>query len=234
MKMCLARQFLQLTRAAIIVSAILPVPVSAEVVRFEMGSVDSFANGVKFGDTGSYERIVGRVHFAIDPELRQNRAIVDLDLAERNPARRVEFSADLFILVPRDRTKANGAILHEVNNRGNKLVLSQFNGAGGNDPKTAKDAGDGFLLRNGFTIVGNGWDGELLPGNNRLRLQAPVANRGGRVITGKVRCEIVPTRLVKRIDVNWANHGSYRPVVGGLSTATLTVREYPSHPRKVL
>ncbi len=208
--------------------------VLAEVVRFEIERVEPFADGKSFGHVGAYERVIGRVHYAIDPKHDRNLAIVDVDLAPRNADGKVEFTADLFVLVPKDRSKANGAILHGVNNRGNKLVLRFFNGASGNDPRTAADAGDGFLMRQGFTIVCNGWDGELLPGNNRLRLQAPIATDGGKPITGTIRCEIVPTSDVKRTVVNWANHGSYRPVKTELSNATLTVRERPGDPRKPL
>ena len=149
----------------------------AKVVRFEIERVEPFAGGKSFGDAGPYERVSGQVHYAIDPGLAQNRAIRDLGLAPRAGDGKVTFRADLFVLLPKDRSRANGAILHDVNNRGNMLALGFFNNAGGNrnDPKSEKDAGNGFLLRHGFTIVSNGWDGELLPGNHRLQLHAPVA-----------------------------------------------------------
>ena len=87
-------------------------------------------------------------------------------------------------------------------------------------------------MRHGFTIVSNGWDGELLPGNNRMQLHAPVASRDGKPIKNTIRCEIVPTQDVTRIDVNWANHGSYRPTPTGLPQATLTIRERAADQRQ--
>jgi len=206
----------------------------AEVVRFEIERIEPFADGKSFGQIGPYERVIGRIHYAIDPALPQNQMIRDLELAPRNEDGRVEFQADLFVLLPKDRSKANGAILHDVNNRGNKLALAFFNNAGGNrnDPRNEKDAGNGFLMRHGFTVVSNGWDGELLPGGHRMQLRAPVAKDGPNPITGRVRCEIVPTRLVTRIDVNWANHGSYRPTEQGLLEATLTARERAADERQ--
>lgn len=206
----------------------------AAVVRFQIDKVEPFASGKAFGSTGAYECMTGKVYYAIDPQAKQNRTIRDLDLAPVNSEGLVEFQADLFILVPADRTRANGAILHDVNNRGNQLALGFFNYGGGdrNNPRTEKEAGDGFLLRHGFTIISNGWDGELLPGNHRLRLQAPVATNDGNPITGKIRCEIVPTKDVTRTDVNWANHGSYRPTIEGLHQATLTVRERTNDKRQ--
>lgn len=203
----------------------------AGVVRFEVTRREPFANGESFGSTGPYERIIGRVHFAVDPSLRQNSNIVDLSLAPRNSRGQVEFWADLFILAPTDPAKGNGAMLYDVNNRGNKLALGMFNAAGGNDPSTREHAGDGFLMRHGYTIVWSGWDGELLPGGDRLRLMAPVAKSGNDPITGMVRCEFVPSPNTKRMVVNWANHGSYRPTETGLRQATLTVRPRPASPR---
>lgn len=216
-----------LVGAALVGSAI------AEVTRFEITSREPFANGKEFGKTGAYERIKGRVFHELDPDLAQNKNVIDLDLAPRNERGRVELSSDLFILAPVDLSKGNGALLYDVNNRGGMLALGTFNyGGGGNDPKSAGHAGDGFLMRHGFTVVWSGWDGELLPNGNRLRLCAPlVKEKGGQTITGKVRCEIVPGRDTMRTVVNWGNHGSYRPVAEALPTATLTHRLLAGHPR---
>ncbi len=207
-------------------------PLSAEVTRFEVVSREPFAGGATFGETGAYERIAGRVFYAVDPTAAANREVVDLDLAPRNEAGKVEFSADFFFLAPADPEKGNGALLYDVNNRGNKLALGYFNeGPGSNDPRTREQAGNGFLLRHGFTVVWSGWDGELLPGGDRLRLFPPPASESGEPITGPVRCEIVPGSDTTRTVINWANHGSYRPTEKGLETATLTHRLLPGHPR---
>lgn len=199
---------------------------TAAVARFDVVQREPFAGGKSFGAAGPYEKIIGRVHFAVDPALRQNQAIVDLTRAPRNAQGLVEFSGDLFILAPKDPANGNGAILYDVNNRGNKLALRFFNNADGNN--AASDDGDGFLMRHGFTVVWSGWDGELLPGGGRLQLAAPVASEGGKPIVGPVRCEVVPTSDTnKMLVVNWDNHGSYRPTPQGLETATLSIRERP-------
>lgn len=213
-------------------SWILSAPLWAEVTRFEITQRDSFADGLEFGEVGAYERIIGRVHFELDPDLPQNQNVIDLKLAPRNGRGRVELSSDLFILAPADLGKGNGALLYEVNNRGGKGGLRNFNYASGsNDPQSAEHAGDGFLMRQGFTIVWSGWDGELLPEANRLRLCPPLASESGESITGLVRCEIVPTADTTKTVVNWANHGSYRPTARGIETATLTHRLLAGHPR---
>jgi hypothetical protein len=204
-----------------------------DAIRFDITSREPFAAGHSFGSVGPYERIVGRVHYEVDPRLRQNRVIVDLDYAPRNARGNVEFIGDLFLLAPADLSRGNGALFYDVNNRGNKLALRFFNdGPGGNDPRSLADAGHGFLMQQGFIVVWSGWDGELLPGDGRLRLSVPFASTAAGPITGPVRCEIVPSGNTQRMAVvNWANHGSYRPTARGLETATLTHRERPGDTR---
>ena len=232
-------------------------PAQAELVRFEITERVAFAGGHSFGAVGPYEKLVGRAYFALDPTLRQNEAVVDLELAPRNAAGRVEFWADLCILAPADPTKGNGALLYDVNNRGNKLALGMFNYGGHNNPTTKEHAGDGFLMRHGFTVIWSGWDGELLPGGDRLRLFAPQARDGETPITGTVRCEFIGSKGMTRSVVNWANHGSYRPTAQTLEDAphphplptteaavprpgrgnkamTLTLRERPAAARVVI
>lgn len=221
--------------AIVLLAAGVPSESRSEVVRFEITRREPFADGKTYGDAGAYERIIGRVHYAIDPDLPQNRAIVDLQLAPRSGDGKVEFSGDLFILAPADLTKGNGALLYDVNNRGNKLALGMFNYGGGVDPRTDKDAGDGFLMRHGFTIVWSGWDGELLPDPSKMRLQCPVARKDGQPITGMVRCELIAADKGPRsLVVPWAGHGSYRPTKNGLETATLTVRERHGDSREIV
>ena len=217
------------TRVLLLAVALLQSRAIAEVTRFEITKREPFAGGTAFGDVGAYERIVGRVYYELDPDLPQNRNVVDLNLAPRNARGRVELFGDLLILAPQDAGRGNGALIYGVNNRGNLNLLRHFNYApGSNDPRDGRHAGDGFLMRHGFTLVFSGWDGELLPGNGRLRL-APPAVAGN--ITGRVRCEIVPGGDTTRAVVNWGNHGSYRPIAEKLQTATLTHRLLASHPR---
>lgn len=196
---------------------------SAEVTRWEILAREPYAEGREFGKAGAYERITGKVHFAIDPAATVNQGIVDLVRAPRNADGRVEFWSDLQILSPVDPAKGNRAVFYDVNNRGNKTALSFFNSG---------DPGDGFLMQQGFTVVWSGWDGELLPGGGRLRLSPPIAQNGTEKITGPVRCEIVPGAAMTRTVINWDNHGAYRPTPQGLETATLTIRVHPDDPRE--
>ena len=74
----------------------------AEVTGIEIASRTDILAGKPFGAAGAYEKIVGKVFFSVDPAHPRNKAIVDLDKAPRDAAGRVTFSADLYILVPKD------------------------------------------------------------------------------------------------------------------------------------
>jgi hypothetical protein len=192
-------------------------PVRAELVALEITKREPFADGKAFGDVGPYEQITGIARFAIDPKDPRNRVVVDLDLAPRNKDGKVEFAADVVILTPKDPAKGNGAILYDVNNRGNKLALGMFNRApGGPGPDAKNPAGDGFLMKRGFTVVWSGWIGELLPGNGRLLLQAPQARIDGKLVRGLVRFETSTDVPAKSLPLSRREgHGSYWPTLSG-------------------
>ena len=150
--------------------------VQAEVERFEIKSREPFAGGKAFGPAGAYQKIEGIVHFTLNPQAPQNQNIVDLQFAPRGADGLVRYSADVCLLAPQDLSKARGALLYDVNNRGNKLALNFFNFGSRdnrNAPRTEAQAGDGFLMEQGIVVLWSGWIGELLAGNNRLRLHAP-------------------------------------------------------------
>jgi len=157
------------------------------VTRVELVERTDVLDGAPFGATGPYERIIAQVHFAVDPKLAANRIIADIDLAPRNDAGKVEFSADLYILKPRDSAKGNGTALIEISNRGGKGLLGMFDLASGStDPRTQAELGDNFLLEQGFTLVWIGWEFDV---GRPLRLYAPVASNNGQPIYGLVRSE---------------------------------------------
>jgi len=149
--------------------------VEAAVSRVEITRREPLAGGHAFEGGGAYEKVVGRFHGELDPGHPMNRGIVDLDLAPRNARGRVEYSADFYLLKPADLARGNGSLLYDVNNRGRKLALGQHNSArAADDPDTLEHAGNGFLMRHGFTVVWSGWIPEGKEGRG-LRLQAPTA-----------------------------------------------------------
>jgi hypothetical protein len=199
----------------------LPVPSPAAVTRIEIRERLPYADGRAFDGVGAYQRLLGRVHFAVDPAAAANARVVDVELAPRNATGMVEFAADLEILAPVDLTKARGTLLYDVNNRGNRLALGQFN-----------TGADEFLMRQGYIVVWSGWIAEVLPGGGRLRLDAPVATENGEPITGLVRADMAPDSATERMNITYgATNGSYEPTERGLREATLTWRLREADPR---
>src|SRR5580698_5007198 len=134
---------------------------------------------------GNYERITGKVYFAVDPKLAANQIITDIALAPRNDKGLVEFSADLEVLRP--KSKGNGTALVEISNRGGKGLVSTFDMPSSNG---ATDFGDPLLFKQGFTLVWIGWQFDLPDQTGLLKLYAPVIKG----ITGVVRSEITVLR----------------------------------------
>lgn len=168
-------------------------PAAAEVTRVYTLDRTDVMSGKSFGKAGPYERIVAKAHFAVDPQSPANSTIRDLSLAPRNGKGLVEFSADVYVLKPRDPAKGNGTVLLEVSNRGGKSLLSLFNlGSSSTDPQTESHFGDGLLLEEGYTLVWVGWQWDVQNRPGLLRLDAPVAMEGGKPVRGVVRCEFVP------------------------------------------
>ncbi|MBI4641813.1 MAG: hypothetical protein HY731_14065 [Candidatus Tectomicrobia bacterium] len=141
---------------------------------------------------GPYDRLSGRVQFALDPEAPAHREIVDLDKAPRNASGLVEFSTGFFILKPLEMARGNRRLIYDVVNRGNKRILQFFNDAPPtNDPHTAAHAGNGFLMRQGYTIVWSGWQGDLLLTGGQVTMELPTPLEDGREITGLVMTEFI-------------------------------------------
>src|SRR3954463_457011 len=80
-----------------------------------------------------FERISGKLHFALDPKLPANKQIVDLALAPKNGQGLVEFASDFLVFRPKDAAKSNGTALLEIVNRGRSQMWTMLNsGANGN------------------------------------------------------------------------------------------------------
>ena len=192
-------------------------------------------DGASFGTVGSYEKIVAKAHFAVDPKLAPNRVIADIDLAARNPEGKVEFSADLYILRPRDPAKGNGAALLEISNRGGKGLLNMFDLAqGSTDPSTTAEFGDNFLLEHGFTLVWIGWEFDVPPTAKLLHLYAPTASNNGQPIHGLVRSEWEGDKLINTIPLGDRNQIGYSVADANDPENRIFVRDTPNGERRLI
>jgi hypothetical protein len=154
-------------------------------------------------DVGSsgYEKIVGTIHFAVDPKSSRNRLVVDLDKTPTNASGLVEFSSDLYILRPK-APRGNEAALVDILNRGNKVVLNGFNRGASPDPATENDLGDRFLMRFGFTIGWVGWEFDLEDRPMTMKIHVPAAVDQGEAISGVVRATFTPNAKTTDFTLN--------------------------------
>jgi hypothetical protein len=210
-------RIIALPRLTLAVAALVltPAPASAEVTRADITSRTDVRGGVAFGDSGAYELVIGRIHFALDPRNARNAIIVDLDKAPRNAAGKVEMSADLAILKPKDPTKGNATLLLDVVNRGRKTVLRSFNGHG------PDEYGDGLLMRLGFTVVWVGWEFDAPQRDGAIRIDVPAAAG----VRGSVQAAATPNAASAMLQ--FAELAAYAPVDATSPQSTLTVRDGP-------
>jgi len=197
-------------------------PLDARVIRVDITSRQDVLDGKSFGDVGAYERIAGRIYFSVRIDNPRNQRIVDLANAVNLKDGEVEFSSDFIAIRPKDWRKGNGSMLLESPNRGHSRIVSLVDGG---DWNVANDAGDGWLLRNGFTFVSLGWQWDVA-GDDALRLYAPIAKENGKTITGLLRGDLMPSKEMAEIPL------------GHLITGYVGGTEYPvaapEDPRNVL
>jgi hypothetical protein len=202
--------------------ALLAQPGRARVLRVEISTRVDVLRGKAFGDAGPYERITGRIYFSLPIANPHNQRIVDLANAINLRGGEVEFFSDFIAVRPKDEHKGNGSMLLEVPNRGQSSILHLVDGG---DWDVANDAGDAWLLRNGFTIVTLGWQWDAT-GTGALHFFAPVARENGNTITGLLRGDVMPSSTVIEIPLGHLIQGKIGGTEYGVSA--------PDDPRNVL
>jgi len=211
------------------------VPALADVERMEVLERTLVADGMAFGNVGAYERLRGRIYFTIEAASPDNQAIVDIRLAQRDAPGRVTFAADFILLKPLDAARGNGRLLYTPANQGNFDLLPALNDAApSNLPATAAEAGNGFLMEQGYAVLSTGWSWDVTLGPGRLRADLPIATDGGRPIFGRVGGEISVTQQAVS-----ARHGApgtigYEPLNPNDPGDVLTVRDSATGPRTLI
>lgn len=210
-------------------------PAHARVTRVDIASRSDVLDGKTFGDAGAYERILGRVYFSLAVTNPHNRRIVDLSNAVNLKDGQVEFSSDFIAIRPKDTNKSNGSMLLEVPNRGRSRILALVDGGNWD---AATDAGDAWLLRQGFTFVSLGWQWDAT-GDGALHFTAPIAKEKGKTITGLLRGDLMPSKPMPEIPLGHLILGN----IGGLeypvsapddARNVLTVRDSRSATRTII
>jgi hypothetical protein len=217
--------------SAAVIAATTLLPARAAVERVEVIERTPFAPGVSFGAAGPYEKLRGIAHFALDPQAPANAAIADLKLAPRDARGRVLFSSEFVLLRP--ASGLAGSLVYDVNNRGGIAMLGQVNGRSpvNNDPSTAADAGDGFLMRQGYTLLFSAWTWDVAPqapGARPLVFKPPVA----RGVTGRVQNEFTVNAASAIATYAGMRGLTYEPALADDRAARLTERARPDDARR--
>jgi len=145
------------------------------MLSFAVNQRRPLAEGRSFGAAGAHEQIDGTAQFAVDPAHPDNRDITDIALAPRDPGGLVRFSADVTILTPREPERGNRRLLVDIPNRGNRLAMRFLNSAPPAIPGAPIDPGDGFLMRQGYTVAWCGWQHDVPDIAGLMRASVPEA-----------------------------------------------------------
>lgn len=222
--------------ASVAAGTVLPQDARADVDRVEVLERSVLAEGRAFGGVGPYERLRGRLYFSIDATAGDNQAVTDVRLAPRDGQGRVTLSTDFMMLRPVDGGRANGRLLAEVGGSAGPAMLSVFNDAtNALLPTSSAEAGNGFLMDQGYSLLWVGWNWDVAPGEGRLRADLPIALEAGKPVFGRVLSEIAVNE-----PSNWARATGgalavgYEPARPDDPDAVMTVRETAASPRAVV
>jgi hypothetical protein len=217
----------QLLSAVVIACGVLGAPplADARITRIEITRTEPAFDGAAFGDVGPYEKLVGRAFGEIDPGAPQSTSIADIALAPRNARGAVEYSTGIIILRPIDPRRGNRRLFYELTNRGAILSLHALNDSpnGSTTDPVAADAGNGFLMRQGYTMLFSGWDATA---TGTFSSSYPVAvQRDGSPIVGNSLEELIFDPLPPATAPTTASL-TYPAASLDTARATLTVRTH--------
>ena len=207
----LSRMLLARKLTLVILFLFVALEADARVTRVEIATRIDVLGGKEFETAGAYERITGRVYFSVAVDDPHNSGIVDIANAVNLKNGEVEFSSDFIAVRPKDPAKSNGSMILENPNRGYGRIVFLVDGG---NLDISKDVGDAWLLRHGYTIVTLGWQWDAT-GDDALKLYAPIAKDHGKTITGLVRGDIMPSKVMEEIPL------------GHLITGRMGGTEYP-------
>ncbi len=174
------------------------------VTALEIKTCSPFAQGTAFADVGPYEQLDGTVHFAVDPHHPGNAGIADLQHAPRDAQGLVHCTADFRLLKPVALHRGNHRLLLDIVNRGNPTVLTNFNSAVGR-----QEPGNGFLMRQGYTVLWCGWQDDVPTTAGLIRIHVPEAvEADGQPIAGQIAVTFQPDA---RMQVQILSDRMHRP-----------------------
>ena len=211
------------------------------VTGFDVKFRRTLADGRSWGDVGPYEELRGTLRFAIDPNGAANARITDVGAAPRNADGAVEWSSDVSVILPADRSKGSGRLMLDVVNRGNRVALPNFNSAErlSIDASVTDDAdislGNGFLMERGYTVVACGWQGDTPAFPALIAMQGPDAqDADGKPMTGKVYTQLQSVEDTHNFLLSDKGHRAYPAFDMDEADARLEVRDMPDGPARLV
>ena len=201
------------------------------VVRIDITKREPFANGEAFDRTGPYEYLQGTVHFAVDPMHPRNGVVTDLDLAPRQADGTVGFTADFAMLQPADAERGNRRMFFDVMNRGRKTVMPRFNDAPDiADHTLPPNPGNGFLMRQGYTVVWCGWQADVPKIPGLMGLLAPEASGPHGPLQGRILIQFQVNETTSQLLLSDREHTPHPAADVNETGALLQVRDHPNGP----
>lgn len=204
------------------------------VTRLVITSRRPLADGKAFGQVGPYEQLDGMVYFAVDPLHPANRLITDLQRAPRDANGRVHAAAACRLLRPVEPQRGNQRLLFDVLNRGKALALRNLNSAPDVAPDAPLDPGNGFLMRQGYTVAWCGWQHDVPDTPGLLRLYAPEAVTPEGPITGRIVVTFQPNAPITTQFLADNLHRPYPTHALDDPTAVLTEQEHEDAPERII
>jgi len=210
---------------------------NAAIERIDIIDHQLFADGHSFAPVGAYEKFRGKALIAVDPTLKRNQVVVDIQHVPVDADGKIRFQSEFILLRPISPTPSS-TLLYDVNNRGGIAILGQINGQSPlhNDPTTLADAGDGFLMRHGFSLLFSAWTWDVAaqgPDQRPLILNTPVAVAEP-PLQGLVENEFIVNSPTAITTYAGQRGLTYEPINADDPDAVLTVRDRPESPATVL
>jgi len=206
------------------------------ITKIVISSTQPMYAGQAFGSVGPYEMLSGTAFGTLDPKDVHNKGMVFIDKAPLNSNGLVEYSTDFLLLRPVDATKGSGKLFYNVVNRGSDQSLSAL------DKGSLTNAGNGFLMSQGYEMVWAGWQPEANPASATYKAHFPIATNGSQPIVAKVLEVYIPDTpesasfLTINPDNTFTSSLTYPPLSKDIATSqvSLTVREHYDDPRVAL
>ncbi|WP_435170728.1 alpha/beta hydrolase domain-containing protein [Falsirhodobacter sp. 1013] len=196
----------------------------SDIVRLTFTRDEPFAGGLSIGDTGAYRLREGRATIRIAPNRIGADGVYEVEHIATEDGL-ITTTTDVWMLEPEDAARANGVLLFEFVNRGNKRVLQFFNSASATN--MPKDGGNGWLMRQGYTILIAAWQGDVLPGDGRVTIDVPGYSGPDHAMTAEVTAEFVNEGPVMTVLPLSGKTGTRSYPADLEAPARLTRRRYP-------